>query len=257
MKTKQQLLRATTTALFAVMLIFTPSILFAQVKVGDNPTTINAGSVMELESTNKGLLMPRISLTNTTTWGLLGTAAAGMHVYNTNMGIISSNTIYPTLIAKTGEYYWDGTGWVALATITFQPVQVKMKANDQYIPIGTPTVLNFPTTVFDVGNNKVGNSVVIPSDGLYDLTSYVQFTSEGSTIGEWGLYLYVNGVFAEQFDGEQLKFGTILPGTGRIVRRMNTGDIVTLRLITTQPTGTFLLYDKCTFTVLKISNQQG
>ncbi|MGM9512387.1 hypothetical protein ACS5NO_31935 [Larkinella sp. GY13] len=87
----------------------------AQMKVGDNPTTINPGSLIEMESTNKGLLMPRISLTTTTTWGLAGTPAAGMHVYNTNASITSTNTSYPTLAAKIGEYYWDGTGWVALA----------------------------------------------------------------------------------------------------------------------------------------------
>ena len=87
----------------------------AQMKVGNNPTTINPGSLIEMESTNKGLLMPRISLTNTTTWGLAGTQVAGMHVYNTNTAITSSNTSYPTLAAKIGEYYWDGTGWVALA----------------------------------------------------------------------------------------------------------------------------------------------
>jgi hypothetical protein len=67
-----------------LLMLFASVHSFAQVKIGDNPTTINPGSVLELESTNKGLMMPRIALTNTTTWGLLGTAAAGMHVYNTN-----------------------------------------------------------------------------------------------------------------------------------------------------------------------------
>lgn len=114
MKTKQLLL----TAFIAVATALESSSAFAQVKIGDNPTTINAGSAVEIESTNKGLLMPRISLANTTTWGLAGTAAAGMHVYNTNTGITSSNTSYPTLAAKIGEYYWDGTGWVALAPVT-------------------------------------------------------------------------------------------------------------------------------------------
>lgn len=102
-------------------LMLSATLSFAQVKIGDNPTTINPGSVLELESTNKGLLMPRISLTNTTTWGLLGTAAAGMHVYNTNAGITSTNASYPTLSAKVGEYYWDGTGWVALGQAVVSP----------------------------------------------------------------------------------------------------------------------------------------
>jgi len=104
-------------AMFAAALLFGSSV-FAQVKIGANPTTINAGSALEIESTTQGLLMPRISLTNTTTWGLAGTAAAGMHVFNTNTGITSTNTSYPTLVAKIGEYYWDGTGWVALETVS-------------------------------------------------------------------------------------------------------------------------------------------
>jgi hypothetical protein len=91
----------------AVMGVFSTT---AQVKFGANPTTINAGSVLELETTNKGLLFPRVSLAATTAWGLAGTAAAGMSVYNTNAGI-TGNATYPALGA--GIYYFDGTGWVA------------------------------------------------------------------------------------------------------------------------------------------------
>jgi len=52
----------------------------AQVKIGDNPTTINKASILELEHNSKGLLFPRVNLTNTTTWGLAAgsTPAAGM-----------------------------------------------------------------------------------------------------------------------------------------------------------------------------------
>ncbi|MCF0054856.1 hypothetical protein [Dyadobacter sp. CY356] len=117
MKTKQLLSKTLCTAMFAGALLFGSSSVFAQVKIGNNPTVINAGSALEIESATKALLMPRISLTNTTTWGLDGTSAAGMHVFNTNMSITSSNTTYPTLVSKIGEYYWDGTGWVALAPL--------------------------------------------------------------------------------------------------------------------------------------------
>jgi hypothetical protein len=88
----------------------------AQVKIGDNPTTINGSSLLELESSssNKGLLLPRISLTNTTTWGLVtNTPVNGMIVYNTSTSITSSNISYPIIPGGAGVYYWDGTGWVA------------------------------------------------------------------------------------------------------------------------------------------------
>ncbi|WP_138994619.1 hypothetical protein [Larkinella sp. C7] len=78
----------------------------AQVKIGNNPTTINAGSILEMETTNKGMLMPRVALSSTTVWGLAGTAAAGMIVYNTaDAG--SGNT---AVVANT-LYAWSGTSW--------------------------------------------------------------------------------------------------------------------------------------------------
>ena len=36
----------------------------AQVKIGENPTTINKASLLELEGANKGLLFPRVNLTD-------------------------------------------------------------------------------------------------------------------------------------------------------------------------------------------------
>lgn len=76
---------------------------FAQMKVGANPTTINLGSVLELESTTQGVLLPRVALANAnTTWQLAGVPVEGMFVYNTN-----------TLTGGTGVgvYYWYNLKW--------------------------------------------------------------------------------------------------------------------------------------------------
>lgn len=55
----------------------------AQVKIGDNPVTVNPGSLLELESTNRGTLLTRIALTDRNTWGLNGNQPVeGMVVYN-------------------------------------------------------------------------------------------------------------------------------------------------------------------------------
>ena len=83
----------------------------AQVKVGDSPTTLNEGAVLEMQSTNRGMLLPRINLANTTTWGLNGTNPVknGMVVYNIN-ALIEGSATYPA--AGVGTYTFDGTGWV-------------------------------------------------------------------------------------------------------------------------------------------------
>jgi hypothetical protein len=76
----------------------------AQVKIGDNPNTINANSLLELESTNKGFLPPRVALTSTSSPSpLTGPVPTGMIVHSLG-GAISN-----------GTYLWNGTSWGAFA----------------------------------------------------------------------------------------------------------------------------------------------
>ena len=86
-------------------LAYTPNI-FSQVKIGDNPRSINADAMLEIESTNKGVLLPRIALKSTTSAAPLKKLIAGMVVYNTS----NTNDITP------GLYYSDGTKWIRAVT---------------------------------------------------------------------------------------------------------------------------------------------
>ncbi|HEX7905736.1 MAG TPA: hypothetical protein VF487_17815 [Chitinophagaceae bacterium] len=77
----------------------------AQVKIGNNPGTINANSLLEMESTNKGFLPPRVALNSSSSVSpLSGTVPAGMLVYSTG-GTLAD-----------GYYYWNGTEWKLVAT---------------------------------------------------------------------------------------------------------------------------------------------
>ena len=49
------------TPFFFLVLCLCGSKAFSQVKIGDNPTTVNPNSLLELESHSKGLLLPRLS----------------------------------------------------------------------------------------------------------------------------------------------------------------------------------------------------
>lgn len=79
----------------------------AQVKIGENPTSINPSSILEIESANKGFLMPRIALTATNSASPLASHVAGMVIYNTATAGTAPNTVVP------GIYYNDGTRWIA------------------------------------------------------------------------------------------------------------------------------------------------
>jgi hypothetical protein len=78
----------------------------AQIKIGDNPNVIDSNSVLEIESTNKGLLLPRLLLSSTTTAAPLSAFVQGMFVYNT----ATSNDVIP------GIYYCDGSKWVHIVS---------------------------------------------------------------------------------------------------------------------------------------------
>jgi hypothetical protein len=80
------------------------SIVFAQVKVSATPSVANPDAILEIESTNKGLLLPRLALVSTTSPDPLTNFVKGMVVYDT----VSINDITP------GMYYSDGTKWVKM-----------------------------------------------------------------------------------------------------------------------------------------------
>ena len=122
--------------------LFAPFLMQAQVKIGNNPTSVNSNSLLELETTNKGLLMPRLALVATNDPSPLAAFVAGMTVYNTASAGTAPNTVYP------GFYYSDGTQWVLLTNYwSFAP-----GANAIYNNTGTRVGINTatPTAQLDV-----------------------------------------------------------------------------------------------------------
>ncbi len=51
-----------------VVLVFFGIVASAQVKIGTNSSVVNPNSLLELESTDKGLLLSRVALTSTTSY---------------------------------------------------------------------------------------------------------------------------------------------------------------------------------------------
>ncbi|MFN5422630.1 MAG: hypothetical protein ACK5AO_05135 [bacterium] len=85
-----------------ILTLTSNSLLFSQVKIGDNPRSINADAVLEIESSNKGVLLPRIALKSISIAAPLKNFIQGMIVYNTT----TNTELTP------GLYYCDGTKWI-------------------------------------------------------------------------------------------------------------------------------------------------
>jgi len=92
------------------ILFFLTFLTQAQVKIGDNPDSINSNSMLEIESGSKGFLGPRVTINNITNVSPLSAPVPeGMLVYSDG-GLVAD-----------GFYYWDGSQWVKLITSADKP----------------------------------------------------------------------------------------------------------------------------------------
>lgn len=73
--------------------------------VGINATGAapNADAILDIASTNKGLLIPRVSIGNVALAAPIAAPTTSLLVYNTNAAITGGTGV--------GYYYWDGTQW--------------------------------------------------------------------------------------------------------------------------------------------------
>lgn len=176
----------------------------AQNNVGIGTNTPDPSAKLDISSSNMGLLIPRVSLSNVSTWGLAsGTGTNGMIVYNTNASVTGGYGI--------GFYLWNGS-WTKLANgpekvqngLSLATTAPNASASDPYIELGGNLVRNtivtqaantlaFTTTAtngfsvdgttlsVDGANDRVGIGTSAP-------TNTVSINNSGTTPGTLGTY---------------------------------------------------------------------
>ncbi len=86
-------------------ILFFASFFEANAQVGINTTTPAGGSLLDVESSDKGILIPRVDIIDLNTIApVTGGATESLLVYNTNA------------ITGRGFYYWDSSRWVPIGT---------------------------------------------------------------------------------------------------------------------------------------------
>jgi hypothetical protein len=166
--------------LLFISALFTINFITAQVGIGT--TTIQNGVELQIESNTRGLLIPRVALTATSSAAPVGPTpiATGILIYNTATAGIGSTGVTP------GFYYWSGTEWVALkstagqnwsltgntgttpgtqylGTADNQNLQIRTNAtlrmtveNDGQVIVGTGTPQTNTLTTINAGATQVG-----------------------------------------------------------------------------------------------------
>lgn len=161
-----------------------------QVKIGDNPNTINPNSLLELESTNKGLLSPRVTLTSLASAApLTAPVPAGMLVYNTGGSLAN------------GFYYWNGSAWV----------QVNSSQNSRNNFVLVKSASDFPA--------PVGGIITLAAGVTYEINGSITLTNRINLNNAW-----LRGLDAVN---DQLIY---TPASGELFTGANGGNIKALTL---------------------------
>jgi hypothetical protein len=201
--------------LFVISFILVTLTTNAQIGIGTSSPS--ASAKLEIASTSKGLLLPRVALTGTADVATITSPATALLVYNTATAGTSPNNVTP------GFYFYSGAAWVRLVTPTDNVTNVT----------GTVAVANGGTgaTALTANNVLLGNGtsalqVVAPGSNGNVLTSNgTTWTSAaasgglpttGNTAGDM---LYWNGAaWAKVTGGSNNKFLIFANGVPSLFR---------------------------------------
>src|SRR5690606_4635868 len=154
-----------------------------------------ANAMLDVEATNKGMLLPRLALQQTTNAAPLSAHGEGMTVYNT----ATANEVVP------GFYYNDGTKWQQMVTtdnkavklfympsITFDTsADATGQAKDLYEEYQAQFALTNPDHVVSPGAPTDGIPCFDdPTDLYYIITDYDSNVFSNITINDQGVMTY-------------------------------------------------------------------
>jgi hypothetical protein len=128
----------------------------AQVKIGNNPNSIDPNSLFEMETTNKGFLPPRVALNSANSaTPLTAPVPAGMMVYSSG-GTLSN-----------GFYSWDGSKWVMLGSSTQARTNFVRVQSASDLPAASGGVITLSAGVLYEINGSISVSSKIDLNGCY------------------------------------------------------------------------------------------
>lgn len=208
----------------------------ASAQVGINTSTPDASAALDVTSTDKGLLIPRVALASA-----IPSPVAGLMVHQTT--------------APAGFYYHNGAGWTFIggpdnlgnhtATTDLNMATKDIKAIDSLVTNNAKIgASNYPTTTGT-------NGQVLQTDGAGVLT----WTTAGglpTQTGQSGKFLTTNGTTASWANVPGVRVELVATKTDATqqparAQGSNTGDIITFNNVVTAPTlGT---YSSNTYTV--------
>jgi len=143
-------------SLFLILLVSLHFYAFGQVAINSTGNLPESSAMLDISATDKGLLIPRVSLDSTTDNTTIPSPATGLLVYN-------MNTINDV---SEGFYYYDGSAWSKLGISTSYVFQNGLTSSSNVVGLGGDLLVG---TAITLG----GNNLQINSDntGVFSVQS--------------------------------------------------------------------------------------
>ncbi len=193
--------------------------LFAQVvSVNTTGAAGDNSAILDVDATNKGLLIPRVSLTSATDITTIPAPATSLLIYNTATIGTYPNNIIP------GFYYWDGAKWIPL--------------------IGQPVVAFADFYALMPSDNAAtvaaGSAIAFPNAGPTSNSSITATSSTQFQLSDVGTYMINWQVSVNEAAQLVLELNGTENLTTVVGRATGTSQIVGTRLITTVTSNSIL-----------------
>jgi hypothetical protein len=153
--------------------------------------TPNASAKLEINATNRGLLIPNVALTARNAAGPITTPATSLLVYNTATAGASPNNVVP------GYYYWNGTVWVAFTGTGGNDWSINGNSGTTAANyVGTSDAVDFKisTTATERARVLSGGQIIVNNTGAPFAGD--RFSVYNTAAGEYAVNGYTSGTGA-------------------------------------------------------------
>jgi len=131
--------------LIPFLILITVSFSFAQnVGINADGSLPNSSAMLDIKSANKGLLIPRVTLTGTADATTIPSPATSLMVYNTTAAGTGSTAVTP------GFYYWENAKWNRLSPSAITGTLIPFSSGNV---LSGPSVTSSSPILMGFGNN--------------------------------------------------------------------------------------------------------
>jgi len=148
--------------LMGIVLLFNQNVIAQNVGINATGSTPDASAGLDVDFSNKGLLVPRVALTATNSASPITSPATSLLVYNTATAGTAPNNVFP------GYYFWNGSIWQRFKTVK----------NRKFL---TSDVSKTNTTLADVS----GLSFPVEVGVTYRFKFFICFTASSGVGSRW------------------------------------------------------------------------